>query len=615
MASGTTRISVDGQTVSTAANAQVNAGDGINVISAEGYLDGAFITGAGSDDYLYVNLNNEGALGSSDGVSFRDSTIDGGNGEDEIFVYNFPSANSNVIENTIIRGGNADDFILVSGDLDIDNAAFDGLIVLGAGAEIQGDGGLGVSSNPLAGNDYIALDEIIADGGKVKGQAGNDFVYVNQSVFTNNAVINGNDGFDRIRFEDSEIKDGSRIIGGSQDDSISVDEAYLHDGVWVNGSKGTDYISFFYSVLDGSENQVQVRGNDGNDYIDFRESSATGIKVNGNLGDDGIFAGDNDQRIQSGTYQSFFYAQTGINDSEIFGGAGDDYIVFFYNTGAGNLLSGDDGNDVLIASKGSPLTPDDGIGDRLDGGTDADWAFTGVGDDTYVFNSGDGIAADQNYTSEDEGTGSLFFYQQFGAVIEPDAEFNALGWEEGVDLLITQENDAGFPEDIAGFFDLLDDSVEFNGGTFTAQNIVFNGGTPLIGIATINAQGDFVSLIDGDTSGYVVLGNFWNNAGFPQPDFSPTTESYFATQYIDTGIGSVGDLEDYIGIGNPGDFEDPDFFFEGSFDGQIEVNAFLFFDSGERLGVGNSTKYEDVDDVFILTTRDVIDAIDETFNP
>lgn len=574
MASGTTRISIDGQVVSTASNANITAGAGQNTVNIEGYLDDAFISGGGNDDYMYINLNNEGAAGSSDYVSFRDSIITGGNGDDYMFVYNSPSSNNNNIIDTSIRGGAANDRIVVVGDLDADqqNGDADGLITIGEGAAIEGDGGL--QNGALPGNDEILLDEVKIDSGVVRGQGGNDYIRLDEVIASNAAIVNGNDGEDFIYVDNSELNSNARVIGGANDDYIFVDDTLLTTSTWVNGSKGDDLLGLENSILDGSDGEVVVRGNDGDDFIFLYQSAASNIKVNGSTGNDYIVAADSNVGITAGTFQSTANAVTGVSDSEILGGTGDDFIFFYNNTGGGNLLSGQEGCDVLWASNGS-LQVNAGLGDRLDGGTGADWAFTGTGDDTYVFESGDGVAA--------TGVLASNLFENFFTIPGEgnDFELNALYWSDGVDVLITQDG-------IGGFFDFLDDDVEFNGKSFSVEDIVFFGSTSEVGIATINEQGDFVSVVEGTTSAYVVLGAFGNigQTGL-QPLYNPCSETAFLTQYIEPGIGLNSDLEDY-------------------FDALGGVDAALFFDAGESLGVGNDIGYEEVSDLFIVTTRDEI---------
>jgi Ca2+-binding RTX toxin-like protein len=579
MASDFTKIQIDGQIVSTAFDANITAGAGQNVVDLEGYLNGAFVSAGGNDDYMYVNLSNGGATGSDDYVSFLNSTITGGNGEDYIFVYNQPSANNNFIINTLIQGGASDDRIIIVGDLDVDDNASDtdGLITIGEGSAIEGDGG---SQTGLTGNDYITLDEVIIDSGVVRGQGGNDDLRIIQSIAQNQAIVNGNAGEDYIQVINSEFNSNSRIIGGANDDYISVIESLLTTSTWVNGSKGDDGLFIYESLLDGSDGEVVVRGNDGNDVIFFYSSAVSDTKVNGNAGDDYIVAvNGRGWTVNAGTFQSSLTADEGVNDSEILGGTGNDRIFFYFNTGGGNTLSGQEGSDVLWASQGE-LFPTASDGDRLDGGTGADWAFTGVGNDTYVFDSGDGVAATSVLAS------NLFenFFEIPGE--GNDVEFNGLVWSDGVDVLITQDG-------IGGVFDLLDDDVEFNGNSFTVEDIVYFGGVQgsgEVGIATINEQGDFVSVVQGSTSAYVVLGAFYNigQTGL-QPPYIPNSETAFVTQYIEPGIGLNSDLEDY-------------------FDALGDVDAALFFDAGEILGVGNNIGYEEVSDLFILTTRDEIPA-------
>jgi hypothetical protein len=581
MASGTTNIRIDGNVVSTEFNANINAGAAKNVVDVDGYLNGAFVSGGGENDYLYVNLANEGAPGSDDYVSWLNSTITGGNGEDYIFVYNQPSTNNNFIVGTKIQGGAADDRIIVQGDLDADSGDkdIDGLITLGEGSSIEGDGG---TQTGLTGDDYIYLEEVIVDGGVVRGQGGNDYILARQSFIQNGGILNGNSGSDYIYVDNVEVKSNGRVIGGSEGDFIKVNDSLLTTAAWVNGSNGDDFVYVKDSILDGSEEEVVVRGNLGNDYIFFFDSAVSDIKVNGNAGDDYIIAFNNNLgTLEAGTFQSTSFADYGVYNSEILGGADDDKIFFYYNEtdgrDSGNLLSGQEGCDVLWASNGS-LQVNAGLGDRLDGGTGADWAFTGTGDDTYVFESGDGVAA--------TGVLNSNLFENFFTIPGEgnDFELNALYWSDGVDVLITQDS-------IGGFFDFLDDDVEFNGNSFSVEDIVFFGSTSEVGIATINEQGDFVSVFEGTTSAYVVLGNFGNigQTAPLQPLYNPCSETAFITQYIEPGIGLNSDLEDY-------------------FDALGEVDAALFFDAGESLGVGNDIGYEEVSDLFIVTTRDEIPA-------
>jgi hypothetical protein len=581
MASGTTNIRIDGNVVSTEFNANINAGAAKNVVDVDGYLNGAFVSGGGENDYLYVNLANEGAPGSDDYVSWLNSTITGGNGEDYIFVYNQPSTNNNFIVGTKIQGGAADDRIIVQGDLDADSGDkdIDGLITLGEGSSIEGDGG---TQTGLTGDDYIYLEEVIVDGGVVRGQGGNDYILARQSFIQNGGILNGNSGSDYIYVDNVEVKSNGRVIGGSEGDFIKVNDSLLTTAAWVNGSNGDDFVYVKDSILDGSEEEVVVRGNLGNDYIFFFDSAVSDIKVNGNAGDDYIIAFNNNLgTLEAGTFQSTSFADYGVYNSEILGGADDDKIFFYYNEtdgrDSGNLLSGQEGCDVLWASNGS-LQVNAGLGDRLDGGTGADWAFTGTGDDTYVFESGDGVAA--------TGVLNSNLFENFFTIPGEgnDFELNALYWSDGVDVLITQDS-------IGGFFDFLDDDVEFNGNSFSVEDIVFFGSTSEVGIATINEQGDFVSVFEGTTSAYVVLGNFGNigQTAPLQPLYNPCSETAFITQYIEPGIGLNSDLEDY-------------------FDALGEVDAALFFDAGESLGVNNDIGYEEVSDLFIVTTRDEIPA-------
>ncbi|MGQ5525478.1 calcium-binding protein, partial [Chitinimonas sp. PSY-7] len=121
--------------------------------------------------------------------------------------------------------------------------------------------------------------------------------------------------------------------------------------------------------------------------------------IHGNSGADEIHGGQGNDNLYGGQGADTLWGDQG-ND-HLFGEGGDDQL----NGGDGNdVLEGDDGNDRLSGNNGSNslvggagndvLIASDNVWERdaniLEGGTGNDTLYGSYGDDTYVFNLGDG---------------------------------------------------------------------------------------------------------------------------------------------------------------------------------------------------------------------------------
>ena len=185
----------------------------------------------------------------------------------------------------------------------------------------------------------------------IKGDKGDDYLEGNQGVDT----LYGGDGDDTL-------------LGGSGDDIIDggEDNDTLFGGSDTDillGGKGHDY-------LHGGDGLDNLKGGEGNDVL----IGGTGVLIaDGGEGNDIIFSGDEDDNqllggnLFGGVGNDIIYAGGGSDDA--YGGEGNDTLYAGRDEDT-DYLTGDAGNDVLIASDG-------GI-DRLDGGADSDLLIGGA---------------------------------------------------------------------------------------------------------------------------------------------------------------------------------------------------------------------------------------------
>ncbi len=256
-------------------------------------------------------------------------------------------------------------------------------------------------------------DVINGQGGNdiIDGKSGNDIL---RGGTGNNTLIGGT-GDDTLS---ADYPTGDNLLSGDDgNDFLSTSGAlegrgnygsylagYTSGNNTLNGGVGDDTLRADYSSP--SANNL-LSGGDGNDFL-----SASGLldfdtglivtsgnnTLNGGAGDDTLRAdfsqgnnslsgGDgNDFLSTSGSFYQYYYPTSGNNTlnggagndtlnadfSEVpnllSGGAGDDYLQTIFSL-SDNLLSGGDGNDILI------------------GGSGNDILYGGDGNDTFVFNS------------------------------------------------------------------------------------------------------------------------------------------------------------------------------------------------------------------------------------
>ncbi len=288
--------------------------------------------------YSAVNVNSyAGAAGAADEIhaGSGDDWVLGQLGDDSIWGDDGNDTISGGEDDDVIFGGRGNDRI--TGDTY-------GLVV-------------GDNSTVPSGDDYIdggeGDDDITGDGGAdtIIGGAGNDSLRGN----------NGGVGANHLS-ETSADDGGDYLSGGDGDDTVIGDAG---DDTLLGGN-GND-------TLFGDSDQTEV-AYQGDDYLD------------GGAGNDYLRGyGGNDTLLG------------GAGDDQILGEAGDDYLDGGTSGVAGDVLSGGDGNDVLInayqmmggagddvMSNGTYMWGDDG-NDRLSGGN---WMMGGAGDDELTLASG-----------------------------------------------------------------------------------------------------------------------------------------------------------------------------------------------------------------------------------
>ena len=168
--------------------------------------------------------------------------------------------------------------------------------------------------------------------------------------------------------------------GGDGNDTLVVDDA----SDIANGGAGTDTVQFVtadltYAIAADVENVSNISGGGatvtlnglantygGSNGVDNVVAGAGADIIYGRGGNDGIFAGEDNDRV---------FGDTGVDTL-----SGEDGNDLLYGGGDGDFLNGGAGNDTLYGEAGD---------DSLTGGTGLDILNGGLGADTYFFGQGD----------------------------------------------------------------------------------------------------------------------------------------------------------------------------------------------------------------------------------
>jgi hypothetical protein len=276
----------------------------------------------------------------------------------------------------------------------------------------------------LAGNDVIDIIGPTLNNGVISDFAvyGNDDDDTIEISATNvvNSLVQGGGGEDVIRVGDrtSPISFGgavtsSIIRGGADSDYVSVESAQA--GTVINGNKGNDQVDIW-----GNTNGIRAYGGSENDEIYISDGTFNNSSVNGSAGADTIWVGG---YKEVGVDSMEEPGAVSLSNSSIWGGSEDDtfYLLGDLIDSDDLLVSGDKGNDNIFTSlqggtfaggvtgtfnggegndtaRGTFQTDKLGGTNTFDMGVGADTLILenarGVAaKDTYVFNSGDSVAA------------------------------------------------------------------------------------------------------------------------------------------------------------------------------------------------------------------------------
>jgi len=279
-------------------------------------------------------------------------------GEDVIDIIG-PSTNNGVISDFAIYGNGDDDLIQISATNIVDSL-------------VQGGGGKDVILIGDFDRELPFLSVGAVSNSIVRGGADSDFVSVQSAQ--NGTVVNGNKGNDQVDIYGN--TNGVRAYGGSENDEIYISSGTFNnssangsagaDTIWVGGWKGVGVDSpenvgtvsiSNSSIWGGSEDDIfYLLG----DYIESDD-----LLVSGDKGNDNFFT-----RTQRNVFGGFAGGVTGTFN----GGEGNDTAQGTFQTdklGETNTFDMGVGADTLILEN--------------EGGVAAK--------DTYVFNSGDSVAA------------------------------------------------------------------------------------------------------------------------------------------------------------------------------------------------------------------------------
>lgn len=245
-----------------------------------------------------------------------------------------------------------------------------------------------------AGQDRLSLVDLVLSQVTLRREENDLVVKVNgsgesirvQNHFDPESKATGLQGLESIRFADGQVLDAAQIamqvVAGSSGDDLIVahpDADFIDAGAGnddVQGLNGDDFIS-------GGAGMDSLSGGDGNDSL---FGDAGDDLLNGDWGDDQLHGGEGNDTLTGGG-----------GAENLFGEIGDDQL-----TGSG-LLDGGDGNDILNGEGADTLSGGAGddsliaysdawdqLSNTLQGGAGNDTLYGSFGEDTYLFNLGDG---------------------------------------------------------------------------------------------------------------------------------------------------------------------------------------------------------------------------------
>jgi Ca2+-binding RTX toxin-like protein len=238
---------------------------------------------------------------------------------------------------------------------------------------------VGLSNASVLDPNIVAPDSADDGAGWVYGEDGQRYDLDGNPLASENDVISGGSGDDRILG----MAGHDTLEGGRGNDSLngnSGDDTLRGDGGRdeLSGGRGED-------VLHGGDGNDLLDGNSGDDWLSGGRGNDT---LTGSSGDDTVFGGSGSDTGSGGSGDDDLFGESG-NDT-LSGGSGHDQI----EGGSGSdVLDGGQGDDSLSGGSGA---------DRLKGGSGDDSLIGGDGKDYLNGGSGDDIL--------DGGAGNDRFY-------------------------------------------------------------------------------------------------------------------------------------------------------------------------------------------------------------
>jgi Ca2+-binding RTX toxin-like protein len=335
----------------------------------------------GQDDDKIVNESGQaflfGDLGDDD-LEGREgqSTLLGGAGDDSVVAAG---------PNNLIFGDLLASFSLTSADTVSGN---DTCIGLEGGDTCIGGGG----------DDYIKGGP--KEASILFGNAGKDSCYAGAD---GDSVYGGKDADYMIVGSDASA-DGVLFVGGDGSDKLIALTGDNH--ILAGDAEGTTLAGNDYLWVDAGEGHL-LFGNLGNDKLIYSGSGSSTLL--GGQGDDSCYAEDADGALLSGDKGSDYLFGSGVDNSTFEGGGGTWSDTIVLDSGAGNMLMGDNGSDAsddFIYVHGSAAADgnntlaggagNDYLCSKGGAGSDANVLTGAEGDDTYYFGAGDSITSDSD---------------------------------------------------------------------------------------------------------------------------------------------------------------------------------------------------------------------------
>ena len=301
---------------------RIDGGGGVNTLSGKD-LD-LSQTSLVNIDHIRVLDNNSLLATDSDDViridSDRGSTIDAGNGNDQIFVEQGNSSGNNMV-----YGGEGTD------TLTLNDALFQARFEVLSGFEfIDGGSGTNILSGryiDLSGAQVSNISQLKADmsGSTIVGSLSSD-------------TINGHSGNDELSGQG-----GDDVIAGF-DGSDTLRGGEGHDQ--LNGGYGVDqlYGDGGDDTLIGGSGNDRMEGGDGQDTL--HGDSGNDVII-GDAGEDWLYGGSGRDRMTDGTGNDHVYGES--DDDTLISLAGDDYL---YGGDGSDTIESQAGNDILIGGAG-----------------------------------------------------------------------------------------------------------------------------------------------------------------------------------------------------------------------------------------------------------------------